>query len=129
MKTIMLVEDNPDNRLLVQALLSDDFLLTVYESGVDALDALEMHRPDLLLLDISLPGMDGLEVIRKIRKNPALEGLPVVALTAHAMVGDRERFLDQGFDGYVAKPIVDEDDLIEEIDRLIGSQAIAEGAG
>lgn len=129
MKTIMLVEDNPDNRLLVQAILSDDFLLTVYESGSDALQALEKHRPDLVLLDISLPGMDGLEVIRRIREIPGLAGLQVVALTAHAMVGDRERFMDRGFDGYVAKPIVDEDDLIAEIDRLIGSQAIAEGAG
>lgn len=125
MKTIMLVEDNPDNRLLVQAILSEDFRLTVYEAGAEALEGLALHRPDLLLLDISLPGMDGLEVIRRIRDREELAGLPVVALTAHAMVGDRERFLRAGFDGYVAKPIVDEDELIAEIDRLIGGAAPA----
>jgi len=127
MKKIMLVEDNADNRLLMQAILSDYFLLTAYESGSDALEALEKQRPDLVLLDISLPGIDGLEVIRRIRKRPYLADLPVIALTAHAMVGDRERFMSQGFDAYVSKPIVDEDHLMEAIDRLLGAQATAQG--
>lgn len=127
MKTIMLVEDNEDNRLLVQAILADDFRLTVYESGIEALKGLHLSRPDLVLLDVSLPGKDGVQVVREIREDPELASLPVIALTAHAMVGDRERFLAEGFDGYVAKPLVDEDDLLGEIDRLIGRVRVTEG--
>ena len=105
---VALVEDNADNRLLLQAILGDLYDLAEYEAGPEALAALPHDRPDLLLLDISLPGMDGVEVLRRLRTEPALDRLPVVALTAHAMAGDRERFLGLGFDAYVTKPIVDE---------------------
>ena len=121
MRKIALVEDNPDNRLLVDAILGDQFALREYENGADALAGLRRNRPDLVLLDISLPGMDGTEVLRQLRADDALRELPVIALTAHAMAGDRERFLALGFDAYVTKPIVDETLLLDEIARLLAS--------
>ena len=119
MATLAVVEDNADNRLLLQAILGDDHTLVEYENGADALAGLTLARPDLVLLDISLPGMDGTEVLRRIRADAALKTLPVIALTAHAMSGDREKFLAAGFDDYVTKPIVDEAQLLEAIKRLV----------
>lgn len=121
MMTIAVVEDNPDNRLLLQALLDDRFRLQEYESGPDALSGLRAEQVQLVLLDISLPGMDGVEVLREIRSDPTLRDLPVIALTAHAMAGDRERFLGAGFDAYVTKPILDEELLLGEISRLLAT--------
>jgi two-component system cell cycle response regulator DivK len=115
MNRIAVVEDNPDNRLLLQAMLQDLYLLEEYETGTDALAGLSTTPPDLVLLDISLPGMDGLEVLRRLRDAEATKGLPIVALTAHAMAGDRERFLGAGFDDYLTKPIVDEQVLLDVI--------------
>jgi len=109
--TIAVVEDNPDNRMLLQAFLSDDYELTEYEDGVDALEGLKESVPDLVLLDISLPCIDGVEVLKRIRADARLRSLPVIALTAHAMASDRERLLKAGFDDYVSKPIVDEEIL------------------
>jgi two-component system, cell cycle response regulator DivK len=121
MKRIALVEDNPDNRLLVHAILGGAWELDEYESGVAALSGMLERLPDLVLLDVSLPGMDGVEVLRAMREEPRLRKLPVIALTAHAMIGDRQRFLEDGFDGYVAKPIVDERVLLDTIHLLLGS--------
>ena len=120
---IAVVEDNMDNRLLVQAILEDDYDISEYESGREVLDGLADDIPDLVLLDISLPGMDGTEVLQWIRAQEALESLPVIALTAHAMAGDRERYLEMGFDEYVTKPIVDEDVLLGAIQRLLAGSA------
>ena len=117
--TVAVVEDNADNRLLLQALLGDSYTLVEFESGIDALDAFARSRPDLVLLDISLPGMDGTEILQRIRADVALQTLPVIALTAHAMAGDREKFLAAGFDDYLTKPIVDETKLFAAIDRLL----------
>lgn len=89
-------------------------------TGLDALAGIARSRPDLVLLDISLPGMDGTEVLQSIRANVELRQLPIIALTAHAMAGDREKFLAAGFDDYVTKPIVDETQLFGAIKRLIG---------
>jgi CheY-like chemotaxis protein len=119
MKRIALVEDNSDNRLLVQAILDGAFEVEEYESGSDALSGMQANPPQLVLLDISLPGMDGTEVLRRLRANGRLSALPVIALTAHAMSGDREKFLALGFDAYVTKPIVDESVLLGEIERLL----------
>jgi two-component system cell cycle response regulator DivK len=116
---ICVVEDNPDNRMLLRAILSDRYELTEYEDGVSALAGLLLARPDAVLLDISLPGMDGTEVLRRVRAEPHLNGLPIIALTAHAMAGDRARFLSAGFDEYVSKPITDEQLLFAAIDRCI----------
>lgn len=116
---IAVIEDNPDNRMLVQAILEDRYDIAEYASGVDAIERLPGDPPDLVLLDISLPQMDGTEVLSWIRRQPELQGLPVIALTAHAMAGDREKYLAAGFDDYVTKPILDEDVLLEAIQRCL----------
>ncbi len=119
MKTIALIEDNPDNRLLVQAILEDEYHILEFETGAEGLEGIKAEVPDLVLLDISLPEMDGKEVLRRMREDEALRNIPVIALTAHAMAGDREALLEAGFDEYVMKPIVDEAVLIEAIERLL----------
>lgn len=120
---IAVVEDNADNRMLVQALLEDRYEISEYETGVEAVEGLGGDIPDLVLLDISLPEMDGTEVLAWIREQDQLKDIPVIALTAHAMAGDRDKFLAAGFDDYVTKPIVDEDVLIEAIERCLSATA------
>ena len=120
---IAVVEDNLDNRLLVQAILEDDYEISEYESGMEVVDGLADDIPDLVLLDISLPGMDGTEVLEWVRAHDELKNLPVIALTAHAMAGDREKDLEMGFDEYITKPIVDEDVLVGAIQRLLAGSA------
>ncbi|MBI4538017.1 MAG: response regulator [Gemmatimonadetes bacterium] len=114
-RRIAVVEDSPEHRLLARALLEAHYEITEYENGLEALQGLRTARPDLVLLDISLVEMDGLEVLRQIRGDPRLHDLPVIALTGHARVGDREAFLTAGFDGYLAKPIVDREHLLAAI--------------
>ena len=116
---VAVVEDNPDNRMLVQALLEDLYDLSEFETGVEAVEGLPGNIPDLVLLDISLPEMDGTEVLAWLREQDSLKHLPVIALTAHAMAGDREKFLSIGVDDYVTKPILDEDVLIDAIERCL----------
>ena len=116
---IAVVEDNPDNRMLVEAILEDRYDIVEYETGIQAVEELEEADPDLVLLDISLPEMDGTEVLAWIRGQESLTDLPVIALTAHAMAGDREKFLSLGFDDYLMKPIVDETVLIGAIERCL----------
>ncbi|MGH7506554.1 MAG: response regulator [Longimicrobiales bacterium] len=120
MKTVAVVEDNPDNRLLVRAILEDLYDVVEYEGGAQALHGMRASRPDLVLLDISLPEMDGTDVLALMRSDARLQDLPIIALTAHAMAGDREKYLAAGFDEYVTKPIVDESVLITTIARFIG---------
>jgi two-component system cell cycle response regulator DivK len=127
MSRIVVVEDNSDNRLLLQAILSNKYEITDYETGIEALDGMTAHPPDLILLDISLPGMDGTEVLKRMRAAPDLKSLPVIALTAHAMTGDRERFLGAGFDDYVTKPLVDETILLDAITRLLSNSRSERG--
>ena len=122
MARLAVVEDNADNRLLVQALLGDLHEITEYETGRDAVEGLPADAPDVVLLDISLPGMDGPEVLSWIRAHGELSATPVIALTAHAMAGDREKYLALGFDDYVTKPIVDENVLIDAIDRCLSGE-------
>jgi CheY-like chemotaxis protein len=118
---IAVVEDNADNRMLVQALLEDRYEIREYETGVQAVEGLGGDVPDLILLDISLPEMDGTEVLAWIRGQDSLKDLPVIALTAHAMAGDRDKYLAAGFNDYVTKPIVDESVLIEAIERCLSA--------
>ena len=115
MPVIAVVEDNPDNRLLARTILEDHAEIQEYESGPEALAGMRQFAPDAVLLDISLPGMDGVAVLAALRADERLRALPVVAITAHAMAGDRERYLELGFDDYVAKPIVDERTLLEAL--------------
>jgi CheY-like chemotaxis protein len=117
--TIAVVEDNADNRLLLQALLAERYDLVEFDNGVEALAGLSASLPDLVLLDISLPGMDGNEILARIRADDRLRALPVIALTAHAMAGDREKYLSQGFNDYITKPIVDETVLFDAIERRL----------
>ena len=121
MTTIAIVEDNADNRLLLQAILDGLYDLVEYENGTDALAGLLEKLPDLVLLDISLPGMDGNEILARIRADARLRCLPVIALTAHAMSGDREKYLAAGFNDYITKPIVDETILLSAIDRWLAA--------
>jgi CheY-like chemotaxis protein len=120
MRKIAVVEDNPDNRLLVNVLLEDLYALTEYERGDEALAGIRNDRPDVVLLDISLPEMDGSEVLRHIRADASLRTLKVIALTAHASPADRDRFLAEGFDDYVTKPITDENVLLGAIAKALG---------
>lgn len=120
MKKIAVVEDNPDNRLLVRAMLEDLYDMREYESGIAALAGFAAEVPDLVLLDISLPEMDGTEVLARMKVDDALQAVPVIALTAHAMAGDRERYLALGFDEYVSKPIYEEEVLLSAIRRCLG---------
>ncbi len=119
MKRIALVEDNADNRLLLRTLLEDRYRLVEYGSGPEALAGIVADPPDLVVLDVSLPGMDGTEVLTRLRADRRGANLPVIALTAHAMMGDRERLLALGFDDYVPKPVVDESALFDTIERMI----------
>lgn len=123
MNTIAIIEDNPDNRLLIDAILGDQYTIVEYENGMDALAAFKSFIPDLILLDISLPVMDGTEVLRHLRADARLAHLPVIALTAHAMSGDREKYIAAGFDEYVSKPIVDEQILFDAIAQLLARAA------
>lgn len=123
MKHIAVVEDNPDNRLLARVILEPLYRVSEYETGFLALAGLRKEMPDLVLLDVSLPEMDGTEVLNQIRAEERLRNLPVVALTAHAMAGDREKFLALGFNEYVTKPIVDETLLLDAIARLLAHPA------
>ncbi len=116
---IAVVEDNPDNRMLVEAILDELYDIVEFETGQQAVAELVEAEPDLILLDISLPEMDGTEVLEWIREQESLAGLPVIALTAHAMAGDREKYLNLGFDDYLTKPIIDETVLMGAIERCL----------
>jgi two-component system, cell cycle response regulator DivK len=119
MRRIMIIEDNSDNRLLLNAILGDAFIVTEHANGPDGLAALATELPEIVLLDISLPGMDGVEVLRHIRADSSFRQIPVIAFTAHAMSNDRSKFLGHGFDDYITKPIVDETILLGSIARLL----------
>ena len=119
---VAVIEDNADNRLLIDAMLGDQYALDEYATGAEALEAMQLRPPDLVLLDVSLPGMDGLAVLDRMRSHPTLRAVPVIAVTAHAMKGDREHYLAAGFNGYVAKPIVDEQVLVDLVERLLAQR-------
>ena len=127
-QTICLVEDNADNRLLIHAILDDVYDVIEYVDGISALAGLKIVHPDVVLLDISLPELDGTEVLTRLRQDPETRTLPVIALTAHAMAGDRARFLAAGFDDYVTKPIADEELLMSAIARCLLSPSGAANA-
>jgi CheY-like chemotaxis protein len=129
MSTVLLAEDSAVNRELTRAML-EAWGCTVIEAtdGYQALARLESERPDLVLMDIRMPGRDGYEVLRIIRQDPRWKTLPVAALTAFAMDGDRERGLRAGFDAYLTKPI-DSGALRELLQRYASPQNTAEGRG
>ncbi len=106
MARILIVEDNPANQKVVACLLGKrGYQTLVVTNGRQALEALEDSRYDLVLMDVQMPVLDGLETTRLIRKDARWSTLPVIGLTAHAMVGDRERCLEAGMTDYLAKPV------------------------
>ncbi|HYT11750.1 MAG TPA: response regulator [Candidatus Nitrosopolaris sp.] len=103
---ILIVDDNEANRLLASAVLErDGFRVEMAGSSQEALDMLITQAPDLILMDVQLAGVDGLSLTRKLKRDEKTAGIPVVALTALAMLGDRERTLEAGCSGYISKPI------------------------
>jgi CheY-like chemotaxis protein len=105
-KTVLYIEDNYHNRRIVRKILtSSGYNVIEAEDGVSGLEMVRELKPPLVLLDIGLPGMDGLEVVGHIRSDVELRDIPVIALTASAMRGDKERFLAAGCDDYLSKPV------------------------
>ena len=119
MRKIAVVDDNADNRLIIRTILEDQYEILEYSSGMEAIEGFRRSKPDVVILDISLPEMDGTEILRRLRDDSDLHNLPVIALTAHAMVGDREKYLAAGFNDYVAKPILDMSVLFSTIQRWV----------
>lgn len=119
MSLILVVEDNPVNMRLVRLLLrAHGYLVQEASTGQDALAALQAGTPDLILLDMQLPGLDGFTLAAMLKSDAQTRHIPVVAITAFAMKGDAERILATGCDAYVPKPI-DETMLLEVIDRCL----------
>ena len=119
MKTILIVEDVELNRELLVQLLEDDYRLVLAEDGAAALERAAEAMPDLILMDMSLPRMDGWEATRRLKANAALSHIPVIALTAHAMRSHEDRARASGCDGFLTKP-VDETLLFEQIASFLG---------
>lgn len=116
---ILLVEDNEQNRYLATFLLENSgFRVLHAANGHAALHLAETENPDLILMDIQMPEMDGYEAARRIRATVGLESIPIVAVTSYAMTGDRERALALGFSGYIEKPIVT-DTFVREISLFV----------
>ena len=123
--TILYVEDNADNRTLVRRiLLSQGYALLEAVNALDALNILKETRPDLILMDINMPDMDGYTLTTKIKLMPGFERIPILALTANVMRGDKEKTLEAGCDGYIQKPL-DIDQLTREIEKFIARRTNA----
>jgi len=118
-QTIFHVEDNFDNRLLVRRLLNaSGYQIVESENAAGAMDTLKTLRPDLILMDINMPDMDGYTLTSQIKSYPHLADVPVIAITANVMKGDRERTLEAGCDGYIEKPI-DVDRFIDQVEKFL----------
>lgn len=123
--TILYVEDNSDNRMLVRRiLLAEGYSLLEAGNADDALKALAATRPDAILMDINMPGIDGYTLTSMIRSLPGFASIPIIAITANVMRGDREKTLEAGCDGYIQKPI-DIDQLTREIERFLARRTHA----
>jgi two-component system, cell cycle response regulator DivK len=116
---VLYIEDRPDNRMLVKrVLMAEDMEVIEAPNAYEGIDLAVAKVPDLILMDISMPGMDGYTATGEIRKIHALDRVPIVALTANVMKGDREKSMDAGCDGYISKPI-DIDRFPDEIMKFI----------
>ena len=117
--TILYVEDNVDNRTLVRRVLTaEGYSIIEAVNATQALEILKNTKPSLILMDINMPDIDGYTLTAQIKDTPGLELIPVIALTANVMRGDRERSLEAGCDGYIQKPI-DIDALSEQVERFL----------
>ena len=119
MKKILVVEDVDVNRDLVVQLLEDDYEVIEAVNGEEAVALAEKERPDLILMDLSLPVMDGWEATRQIKSNDDLKSVPIIALTAHAMKGDEDKAKAAGCNDYMTKPI-DDDELFAKLAKYLG---------
>jgi two-component system, cell cycle response regulator DivK len=116
---ILYIEDNVDNRTLIRRILTaEGYELKEAANAAEALTTLNLMHPDLILMDINMPDVDGYTLTAQIRAMPGFESVPIVALTANVMRGDRERSLEAGCDGYIQKPI-DIDILPQQIERYL----------
>lgn len=119
-KTILLVDDHEDNRTALLAVLERDGYRTLgAANGLEALDAVRAERPDLVLMDLAMPVMDGRTAMREIRADPAIAKTPIIVLTAMALSVDRDRMVAEGFDGLLVKPCMPPH-LLQEVRRFIG---------
>lgn len=119
MGRILYIEDNVQNMRLVRKILNHaGYEVLEADSGMLGLMIAERENPDLILMDVNLPDIDGLEATARLRENPSIAHIPVIALTANAMVGDRERALDAGCDGYLPKP-VGRAELIQTVENFL----------
>lgn len=118
-KTVLIVDDVEVNRDLLVQLLEDEYRVELAADGLAALERAAAARPDLILMDLSLPRLDGWEATRRLKADPALAHIPVVAVTAHAMRGDADRAHDCGCDDVLTKPL-DETRLFDVLARLLG---------
>jgi len=117
-KRILIVEDVELNVELLVQLLEDDYELLVARDGAAGLEAARRERPDLILMDMSLPVLDGWQAARTLKADPQLQHIPLIGLSAHAMSGDREKALAAGCDEYLTKPLK-EDNLFAKLDALL----------
>lgn len=121
-ETILYIEDNPDNRLLVRRiLLADGYLVLEAEDAETGVEIATREPPDLILMDMNLPEVDGYTLTRRLRAIPELQGIPIIAMTANVMHGDREKSLEAGCDGYIPKPI-DVDALPRQVQRFLAAK-------
>jgi len=121
MKSILVVEDNKTNAQLLKDVLGvRGYKVDIVMNGDDALKALDVTHPDIILMDVQLPGMDGLEVTRILKNNPKTRDIPVIAITAYALKGDRDMAMQAGCDEYMSKPI-NTRELPKMVERLIGT--------
>jgi two-component system, cell cycle response regulator DivK len=118
MRKILIVEDVEYNRDLLVQLLEEEYQVLTAVDGAAGIEAAARERPDLILMDLSLPGIDGWEATRQLKAQPQTEAIPVIALTAHAMHGDEDLARACGCDDYLSKPI-DEDQLFDKLARLL----------
>jgi CheY-like chemotaxis protein len=115
---VLVVEDNPDNMTTVKAILDGNYTVIEATNGISGVEMARKHKPDLILMDIDLPKMDGIAAFKMIRKDTALQHIPVIALTASAMIADRETILAHGIDAYIPKPI-DEKVFFKTINEVL----------
>ena len=120
MKTILIVEDQELNMDLLVQLLEDEYKVLTATDGAAGIEMAARERPNLILMDLSLPVIDGWEAVRRLKANDDLKHIPVIALTAYAMIGDEQRARACGCDDYMAKPL-DEDLLFEKLDHFLGA--------
>jgi two-component system cell cycle response regulator DivK len=118
MKKILVVEDVELNRDLIVQLLEDTYEVLTAADGAEGIQVAAHERPDLILMDLSLPIIDGWEATRRLKANAALQDIPIIALSAHAMMGDQEKALQCGCDDYLSKPL-DEDLLFATLARFL----------